>query len=265
MNILKKHTLILLSTFFGFGIAKAQNDTPTPDLVTDRPDATESPTVVPPGSLQVETGASLQTYDDGVTENTLYNYNTALVRYGIWENLELRLGWNYEELRSKTAQTTTSTNLGFSPLLLGVKVAVVEERGWLPEIGLLGHLYLPFTAKEALRPETTGTDFRFAFSHTLSDKSGLAYNIGAQFFEDVPGAAYIYSISYGYSFTDRLGVYAELYGDLPENFSANHFWDAGVTYLVSPLIQLDATVGQSITEGQDLLLSAGVSFRIDKN
>ncbi len=260
-----KKTFLLLTTLFGLALATAQNSNGQPPLVTDRPDATEAPTVVPVGSLQVETGASLQTYDDGVTETTLYNFNTALLRYGIWDNFELRLGWNYEQLQNKTANRTITTDLGLSPLLLGMKVAIVEEKGWRPEIGLIGHVFLPFTAKTAFRPETTATDFRFAFNHTLSEKSGLAYNIGAQFFEDVPGVAYIYTIAYGYSFSDRFGVYAELYGDLPENFSANHFWDAGVTYLVSPLIQLDATVGQSITEGQDLLLSAGVSFRIDKN
>lgn len=260
-----KHTFFyLLLALFSIQGLSAQTDSTVPDLVTDRPDATEAPTVVPVGSLQVETGASLQTFDDGESKNTLYNFNTALLRYGIWGNFELRLGWNYEQLQSETTQRTTTTDIGLSPLLLGMKVAIVEEKGWRPEIGLIGHVFLPFTAKTAFRPETTGTDFRFAFNHTLSEKSGLAYNIGAQFFEDVPGAAYIYTLAYGYSITDRFGVYAEVYGDFPEDFKANHFWDAGLTYLISPLIQLDATVGQSITEGQDLLLSAGVSFRIDK-
>jgi hypothetical protein len=71
-------------------------------------------------------------------------------------------------------------------------------------------------------------------------------------------------VSYGYSITDRFGFYAELYGDFPENNRANHFWDAGVTYLLSNNLQLDATVGSGINEGQDILLSGGVSYRILK-
>ncbi len=54
----------------------------------------------------------------------------------------------------------------------------------------------------------------------------------------------------------------ELYGDFPEDNKANHLWDAGITYLASNAVQLDATVGTSFTRGQDLLLSAGISIRI---
>lgn len=249
-----------------FGLSShAQEANITQGLVTDRPDATESPTVVPNGSLQVETGGVYTSFESEGLKTEEFTYNTTLLRYGILERLELRVGWNLEESHLTLGNNPTrKSDVGLSPLLLGVKVAIADEKGWKPEIGLIGHLYLPFTTNEAVRPETTGTDFRFAFSHTLSEKSGIAYNVGAQFFEDVPGAAYVYTLSYGYSFTDHFAMYAELYGDLPENFSANHFWDAGVTYLVSPLMQLDATIGQSITKGQDILVSVGLSFRIDK-
>ena len=76
--------------------------------------------------------------------------------------------------------------------------------------------------------------------------------------------AYVYTLAYGYSIIDNLSLYVELYGDLPEDSMANHFWDAGLTYLIMNNLQVDATVGSSITEGQDLLLSAGMSYRIPK-
>ena len=123
---------------------------------------------------------------------------------------------------------------------------------------------MPFTAPEEVRPQYTSADFRFAFNHTLNEKSGIAYNLGAQWGSDNPEIAYIYTLAYGYSLTDKLGAYVEIYGDLPEDSKANHFWDAGLTYMIAPLIQLDATIGQSITTGQDILISGGISFRIDK-
>ena len=236
-----------------------------PELITDRPDATEAPSVVVRGALQIESGALFTSFEDDVLQTNTTTYNTTLLRFGLLENLELRLGWNFVEQRNKlsTAQEEFIQS-GLSPLLLGMKVNITQEKGWLPTIGLIGHLFLPFTASDDFKPQNTSVDFRFAFDHTLSDSSSIAYNLGAQWEADTPGAAYIYTLAYGYSLTDSFGLYAELYGDIPENNSANHYWDAGLTYLVLPNLQLDATVGTSITEGQDILVSAGFSYRIFK-
>ena len=236
-----------------------------PELITDRPDATEAPSVVVRGALQIESGALFTSFEDDVLQTNTTTYNTTLLRFGLLENLELRLGWNFVEQRNKlsTAQEEFIQS-GLSPLLLGMKVNITQEKGWLPTIGLIGHLFLPFTASDDFKPQNTSVDFRFAFDHTLSDSSSIAYNLGAQWEADSLGAAYIYTLAYGYSITDSFGLYAELYGDLPENNRSNHFWDAGVTYLILPNLQLDATIGTSITKGQDLLLSGGFSYRIFK-
>lgn len=233
------------------------------EMITDRPDATESPSAVPVGSLQIETGAFYESYKEGDIKNETLGYNTTLLRYGVLKNFEVRVGWNFEEGRTSIDDTKIDdVASGFSPLLLGMKVEIAEEKGWLPEIGFLGHLMLPFTASSDFRPETTGVDFRFSLSHTLNDKSSIAYNIGAQWGNDSSEAAYVYTLVYGYSILDSLGVYAEVYGDLPEDSKANHYWDAGLTYSITNNIQLDATVGKSITDGQDILLAAGISYRI---
>lgn len=258
-----KHITITLFTMLVFLPIFAQQE--RPELITDRPDATESPSVVVRGALQIESGALFTSFEDDVLQTNTTTYNTTLLRFGLLENLELRLGWDFVEQRNKlsTAQEEVIQN-GLSPLLLGMKVNITQEKGWLPTIGLIGHLFLPFTASDDFKPQNTSVDFRFAFDHTLSDSSSIAYNLGAQWEADTPGAAYIYTLAYGYSLTDSFGLYAELYGDMPENNSANHYWDAGLTYLVLPNLQLDATVGTSITEGQDILVSAGFSYRIFK-
>jgi hypothetical protein len=232
-------------------------------MVTDRPDATEAPRVVPIHHLQVETGGFYETFEGDTFTFDRYVYNTTLLRYGLLKNLELRLGWNLEEQTTSINNSNLQNTLrGVSPLLLGVKVAIAEEKAGMPEIGVIGHIFLPFTAGADFKPETTGVDFRFAFSHTLNEKENLSYNIGAQWREDSPEVAYIYSLSYGYAITDKFGAYAEIYGNFPENSRANHLWDIGGTFLLQPNIQFDITAGSSFTQGQDILLSAGVSFRI---
>lgn len=263
MKKMKSSTVIVLF-LLTFCSIKAQDATKDKgDIVTDRPDATESPTTVPKRYLQVETGGFFTSFEENNIKYENYVYNTTLLRYGLLDNLELRVGWNLEDQQVKINSQQVGDGLqGLSPLLFGMKVAIAEENGCMPEIGLVGHIFLPFTASSDFKPETTAVDFRFAFGHTLNDKSSLSYNLGAQWSDASPEAAYVYTIAYGYAFTDKFGGYAELYGDMPENHSANHFWDAGLTYLLKPSIQLDATVGTSITAGQDILVSAGISFRL---
>ncbi len=256
---------ILLFVFgISFGL-KAQETEVETSLVTDRPDATEASSTVGAGVLQIETGGFYTSFEEEDFKMETLGYNTTLVRYGILNNLELRLGWNFEETQfSVNGNKNPNVLSGFSPLLAGAKIDIAQEEGWKPEIALIGHVFLPLTAGDDYKPNTTGADFRFSLSHTLSEKSSLGYNVGAQWGDDSPEIAYIYTLAYGYSITDTFGFYAEVYGDLPENNQANHFWDAGVTYLVNNNLQLDATVGSSITEGQDILLSAGLSYRIPK-
>jgi hypothetical protein len=252
----------LLAGFFFWGEATAQDIMPaTGPMVTDRPDATESARIVPRTYLQIESGSYYESFREGNGSYRTHGYNTTLIRYGLLDNLELRLGWDYEEQIARVAPSTSSLLSGLSPLLFGVKVAISEEKTGGPAMAVLGHLALPFFAGVDFRPATTGIDLRFAFSHTLSEKSSLGYNLGAEIGGDDPQLRYHYSMSYGYAMTSSLGFYMEVYGDFPELGSADHYADLGATYLIRPNVEFDATLGKSITQGQDLLLSAGVSFR----
>ena len=236
-------------------------------IITDRPDATESPNTVEPGFIQIETGGYYTRFEENeITFETL-GYNTTLARIGLLENLELRLGVNYEDNRvtSKMGATETTTDFeSFTPMLAGIKINLFEGRSGT-DFGFLGHIYLPFTTRtpDGVTPEpsTTGADFRFSVGHELSERSGIAYNLGGQWAGDDTGMAFVYTVAYGYALSDKIGAYVELYGDAPELSSANHYWDAGFTYLAGWNLQYDLTFGRSITEGQDLLLSAGLSYK----
>ena len=264
MNLTKKLILsivLLGSTLMSF----SQDGETTGPLVTDRPDATEASSTVGKGVLQFETGGLYESFEENNIKSENYTFNTMLIRYGILDNLELRLGWDFVEGVTKVnGNKLDNVTSGLSPLLLGMKIDITEENGCMPEIALIGHVFPLFSAAEDYRPETTAVDFRLSLSHTLSEKSSLGYNIGAEWGNDSPEAAAIYTLAYGYSITDKFGMYAEVYGDFPEDSSANHYWDAGMTYLVSNDLQLDAYIGTSITEGQDLLVGLGFSYRAIK-
>lgn len=243
----------------------SQENTTVEALVTDRPDATEASSTVGKGVLQFETGGLYESFEDENIKSENYTFNTMLVRYGLLDNLEFRLGWNFVEGQTKVnGNKLDDVTSGLTSLLLGLKIDIAEEDGAMPEIALIGHVFPIFSASADYRPETTAVDFRLSLSHTLGEKSSIGYNIGAQWGNDSPEAAAIYTVAYGYSLSDKFGFYAELYGDLPEDNSANHYWDAGFTYLASKDLQFDIYGGTSITEGQDLLLGMGLSYRIRK-
>ena len=261
----KTLTLTLISLNSAFLLFSQQNKSTEP-LVTDRPDQTEASSTVGKGTLQIETGGLFESFQENNTKSINYTYNTTLIRYGILNNLELRLGWDFSEGVTKVnGDKLNNVISGFSPLLLGIKIDLAEEKEGMPEIALVGHVFPVFTASTDYKPETTGVDFRFSLSHTLSEKSSLGYNLGAQWGNDSPEATFIYTVAYGYSLDNKIGFYAELYGDLPEDNSANHFWNSGFTYLASNDLQFDMYAGTSITKGQDLLLGMGLSYRICKN
>ncbi len=254
----KQHFIVAICLFTSMLFANAQEENKPKDfgtISTDRPDQTEASNLVPKKFLQVETGAFFESLND--VEAT--TYNTTLLRYGLLDNLELRLGFDNTEIKFNS-NTIAS---GFSPLLLGVKIGVTEEKGALPEIAFIGHINMPFLASNDFETKSTGVDFRFSLSHTLSERSSLGYNLGMAWDGDITTANYVYTIAYGYSISDKVGTYVELYGELPEDSSFDHKWDAGFTYLISDNIQLDVSGGTGITKDvQDLFLSAGISFRI---
>jgi len=261
-----KLTLTIL-TFTLVSTVQAQEETKSLGaLITDRPDATEASSTVGKGILQIETGSLYDSFKENNIKSENYTFNTALVRYGILDNIELRLGWDFVEGITKIdGIKLNNVTSGLSPLLLGVKIDIAKENGAMPEIAFIGHVFPVFSASQDYRPETTAVDFRFSLSHTLSENSSLGYNLGAEWGNDSPEAAGVYTIAYGHGITNKFGFHVELYGDLPEDNPANHYWDAGFTYLVNNDLQLDTYFGTSITKGQDILLGLGASFRFRKN
>ena len=233
-------------------------------ISTDRPDQTEASNLVPKNFLQIETGAFYETLEVNGLKGKATTFNTTLLRYGLLDNLELRVGFDFTEVKRELRGVELNDRLsGFSPLLLGVKIGIAEENGAFPEIAFIGHVNVPGFASNDFKTKSTGTDFRFSLAHTLSEKSSLGYNIGMAWGGDSTTASYLYTLAYGYSISDKVGAYFELYGDILEDSSFNHLWGAGITYLINDNIQLDISGGTGITQNvQDLFLSAGISVRI---
>lgn len=260
---MKPHKLLFSIFFCGSSlILYAQKIDNQDEMITDRPDQTESPRLVPKGFLQVEMGMMFEKTGNSFLKEEIFTYNTTLLRYGLLENLELRLGFDLMQIKTFSKNDTNGFGSGLGPLLVGFKIGISKEKGWLPEMGLLGSVFLSSPAAKSFETEDTGGEIRFSMSHTLSDRLNFSYNLGLGWDGNNTGTVYLYTVTFGYGITDNLSFFGELYGDFPENSIANNLFDAGFTYLISKNIQLDISAGSGFDTDQDYFVSTGVSFRL---
>lgn len=240
----------------GNRIAAQEDDKKT--IVTDRPDQTESALTVPAGYLQIETGTMFEKLNDDGTKTEATTFNTTLLRLGLFANLELRLGADFQQI--KTFDTASNTlQSGMSPLLLGFKSGILtSDNGY--DLALMATAFLPDPASQSLETPDTGGEIRILASKDINESWSLGLNGGVAWDGNNTGAAYFYTFSSGHSLSNRLGFFLELYGDFPENGQASHLFDAGFTYLVNPAFQLDLSGGTAIEGDQDFFISAGFSY-----
>lgn len=261
----------------GGGPAAAQDTPiapePEPELVTDRPDQTESPAVVPAGYVQVESGFTLTRDEEDVFETRVLEGPGTLVRVGLGHRTELRLGWAgwiEEEVETRDRRFGKRTHDGIGDGELGAKVRLRDEAGAIPETALLVGISVP-VGDDELSTDRLDPAMRLSFAHTLTERLGLGYNLGVEWSSE-PGAEgvrethsrIVYTVALGTSVTERLGAFVELFGtepvDAPEDSAVS--LDGGFTYLLRPNLQLDLFAGGGLTDdAADWLAGAGVSYR----
>ena len=237
------------------GAARAQ----APALVTDRPDQTESATVVPRGLLQVETGYRFAR-DDGVDGHAAPG---TLLRIGLGGRTELRLG--------HAGIVGGEGRHGAGDGELGAKVNLIPRAdGGRTELALLGGLSLP-TGDRRFSSGGADPSFLVAFAHELGPRLSLGYNAGAAS-ESAPDQPHrdtfvVYSMALGIGLTDRLGMFIELFGDrqVTGAGATRASVDSGLTLLLNDVLQLDASVGRRLRgPADDLFVGTGLSFRLPR-
>jgi hypothetical protein len=93
-----------------------------PEIVTDRPDQSNTPSLVPQGALQIETGVLAEKENIRSAHQMNYTYNTSLLKYGINEHFEVRFNAGYLGTRNKFSEVATRKGLG--PIALGMKINI---------------------------------------------------------------------------------------------------------------------------------------------
>lgn len=241
---------IVISTLFTAPIF-SQN------IVTDRPDQTESSETVGNKNFQIESGMLFQNSSDN-SINSFYGPST-LLRYGISKNFELRFVSQYESTELGLDGGNRKYN-GFNDLEVGAKVQLFKKEGVNTEIAFLSHLIIP-TAKAGITTGNIGVINKFAISHTISEKVGIGYNIGYDLVSE--RSSFTYSLVLGISISEVVGIYVEPYGSWAEQNQFESNFDTGLTFLVNPNFQMDVSYGTGINQTMEYV-SAGFSWKINK-
>lgn len=229
------------------------------DLVTDRPDFTESASVPGPGRVQVEGGWTVEGTDDA-REHSL---GEVLIRIGIGERFEARIEpatWiSVDDGEGGEASGLEDAGIGFKVLLLDASPPAV------PAAALLVSSSVP-TGDDEIGESGWQPEARLALGWDLSELWSLGANAGwgrpragGKRFDQALG-----SVVLGRSLGARLGAFLELYGFAPADPGGDDAaWvDGGFTLGFGHDAQFDVRAGAGITDAaSDWLFGLGFARR----
>lgn len=223
------------------------------ELTVDRPGIAESPYTVRPGMFQLETG--LDYYDRLGGE--IFFLPVSLFRVGLSENSEFRIS-----AKNVTNNTFDESMAGISPVSLGIKTHIIHQNGWRPETDILVNVIVPI-GNSPLQPGKLGHEVLLLFQNDFSEKYAINYNVGLIWDGFSEESIFTTSLCFNYLPTEKIGLFAEYFNFIRYRDAEEFGIDGGLTYLLHPHIQADASVGFSWVDQEICyFISTGLSFRV---
>lgn len=228
------------------------------DIISDRPDFTESANVVGRGVTQLEYGTTIES-SDGTTS---LSSPELLVRWGLTKRIEARFSG---EGLHKERETTGRGLRGYSDTEVGAKVSLWGEQKGLPSLALIPFVSLPVGNRKI---SSLGYDpsLKVAWGKELPADFGLSGNVNVTRIGGPEGRVkqWAWSLSLGHDLPMGFGGYLETF-----RFSC---WDigqgaalianGGVTHGLGKNAQLDLRFGRKMTTaGPDWFTGFGVVLR----
>ena len=222
-------------------------------LISDRPDFTESSSVVGLGVLQVESGYTYSYDDDGSSRSIGHSYPETLFRFGVLANwLEFRLGTSFSELNLDGARSR-----GADDLYLGFKLGLTAQQGWRPEMALIPQMTVPSGGSDTTSGEVLpGLNWLYGWDlcECLSTAGSTQFNRALDPATNGSYTEWAQSWTIGYGLTDKLGGYTEYFGFYPagaETMRVQHYCNGGLTYSITNDVQWDIRAGKGLNDAAD--------------
>ena len=256
-------------------------------LVTDRPDFTEASSSVGAGRVQLESGYTFTLANDRNTRVSDHVFPEFLLRVGLTDEVELRIGWLglifSRELDRATGSKDTAD--GGADMDLGFKLELGEQQGWVPETAVITAITLP-TGGNAFSAGNIQAIANFLYSWEVTDCFSLGGSTAvAALHQDVTEALFVggtggivtlhqvgdgfvqmnQSVTAGLALTEEIGSYLEWFGFFRTDAADNgpeHYLNGGLTYLINPNLQVDWRAGFGLNERSvNFFTGAGFAVR----
>jgi hypothetical protein len=190
-------------------------------------------------------------------DNETYSNPTTLIKYGLNDHFEIGLITEFVTIKSDPAIS------GLSPMTLRFKEKITDEKGILPVTTFIGYLTIPHLASKELQITYYAPAFKFAMQNTLTKDLSIGYNFGAEWDGETPEPEFLYSFSAGYSITEKLSAFAEVYGFMKQLSKSEHSLDGGFNYLYLPNLLFDISAGIGLTDNApEYFLGLGCSLML---
>jgi len=204
-------------------------------VVSDRPDQTESSIVLDKGKFQIESRFTFEK-ENQESENEFTSLNN-LIRIGITNGFELRLNTN---IIKGYSGNDNFKKYGFSDLEIGAKVQILNKESKKIKIAMLSHYSIPFSG--VFSNEASALLNRILVSHDLNKDYQIGYNIGYNNYFNPDYDELIYTLALSRSFK-KFALFYEVFGTESNNISEIN-WDIGITYELDKNIQIDFAKGK---------------------
>jgi hypothetical protein len=248
---------LLLGLLGSVGFAQIPKE---PEIVTDRPDITESSLVVPPGALAVENGF---TWTRDRAQGTV-DLSESLIRLGLGNRTELRFAVPNYFHNLFDNQGGRRSPLGFDDASAGFK----EQIGPLPGgIDLAVIVAVSFPTGSSGR-STHGIDPFIKLPWSRELKHGWSFGgMQSLFYQTEDGRRNpIWEPTFYLEreITRRADWFVEYGGDFPHTGGGSQVIHCGVAYRVKPKRQIDLHAGFGLSSAAPkYFIGAGYSFQID--
>ena len=253
--IMKKVFLVFIAVLFvSYGFAQEE----LPTVVPERPGYTWGAEVTPHHKIIWDQGIGYESTPEG--ENTMTLSSTVL-RYGLFENMELRVGTDFIMYNKGEAIAPFT---GVSPLTIGTKIKLYEGSGILPAVGLLAEVQSPHIGSKDLLPSYLAPSMYLIFENSITDWLSVCYNAGEQWDGESAKPTTFLGLALYFSFNDQLGAFVDTYNYLNSEEGNQYMLETGLFWQVSRRVQLDIEGDFDVQNfGKYYAVGCGVSWMIN--
>lgn len=233
------------------GIEKAAITSSVP---SDRPGFGDNTSLVPKGRFVLEAGYQ---FDDNQGGGNTYTAPSLLLRTGLSQRIELRLGFDGYLINAPGED-------GAANARIGLKIDALDEAINTPALAIITEIVLP-TGDDRLVSDEPEPEVRFVWSKGMTDTFGLSGNVnvaGRLDDNDKHKLETAASIAGGFQVADNLSSYVEYFGIFPDARGQDdtHAIQTGLAYLTSDATQLDASIGSGLNDtASDVFVSFGIA------